>query len=107
MKSAKGKVDLAATGKAIRDFDTTTGKITVSSDDKYIGSEIVVTAVDDRYNLVATATLTVADEAKELKFATKTAEVNVNNTINVQVVDSQGNRVALGRGYVDGESWLL
>lgn len=108
VKSAKGKVDLAATGKAIRDFDTTTGKITVDSDDKYIGSEIVVTAVDDRYNLVATATLTVADEAKELKFATKTAEVNVNNTINVQVVDSQGNRVALGRGYnADGKSVVV
>ncbi len=108
VKSAKGKVDLAATGKAIRDFDTTTGKITVSSDDKYIGSEITITAVDDRYNLVATASLTVADEAKELKFDTKTAEVNVNNTIGVQVVDSQGNRVALGRGYdANGESVVV
>ena len=107
VKSAKGKVDLAATGKAIRDFDTTTGQIKVSSDDKYIGSEIVVTAVDDRYNLVASVNLTVADEAKELKFSSKTAEVNVNNTITVMVVDSEGNRVALGRGYENGESVVV
>ena len=96
VKSAKGKVDLAASGYAVKEFDTTSGKITAKSDEKYVGSEITVTAVDERYNLVANATVTVADDAKEIKFATNTAEVNVNNKINAYLADAQGNRVAPG-----------
>ncbi len=56
----------------------TTGTVTAKDDEKYVGSEITVTAVDERYNLVNTVDLTVADDARDLKFATKTAEVNVN-----------------------------
>ena len=98
VKSAKGKVDLAATGYAVRDFDTTDGTITVKADEKYVGSTITVTAVDERYNLVKTVELTVADEARDLAFSTKTAEVNENNIIGVYVADANGNRVAIGRG---------
>ncbi|MBR5320113.1 MAG: copper amine oxidase N-terminal domain-containing protein, partial [Peptococcaceae bacterium] len=96
VKSAKGKVDLAATGYAVENFDTTEGTIKAKSDEKYIGSEITVTAVDERYNLVANATVTVADDAKEIKFATNTADVDVNNKINAYLADAQGNRVAPG-----------
>ena len=96
VQSAKGKVDLAATGYGVANFDTEKGTVTAKSDEKYIGSEITVTAVDERYNLIASTVLTVADDAKELKFATKTAEVDVNNKINGYVADSQGNRVAPG-----------
>jgi len=67
--------------------------ITVSDDEKYVGSEITVTAVDERYNLVATTTLTVADEAKDLAFSTNTLEVDVNNKVVVNVVDRNGNNV--------------
>ncbi len=98
VRSAKGKVDLAAIGYAVEDFDTEDGTITVKDDEKYVGTTITVTAVDERYNLVKTVDLTVADEARDLKFATKTAEVNVNNIISVSVVDANGNRVALNRG---------
>ena len=90
------KVDLAASGYAVDNFNTATGTITAKTDEKYIGSEITVTAVDTRYNLVATATVTVADDAREIKFAEKTAEVNVNNKISAYVADSQGNRVTVG-----------
>ena len=90
------KVDLAASGYGVEYFNTTTGTVIAKTDEKYVGSEITVTAVDTRYNLVATASLTVADDAKELKFATKTAEVNVNNKISGYVADSQGNRVVPG-----------
>ena len=96
-KSAKKKVDLAATGYAVADFDTETGLVTVKKDDKYVGSKITVVAVDDRYNLTAQATLTVADEASALAFDTKTLAIDVNNKVKVSVVDSEGNRVALNR----------
>ena len=88
VKSAKGKVELATNGKGVVDFNTTSGAITVSNDDKYVGSEITVTAVDDRYDLIATANLTIADDAKELKFASNTADVDVNNAITIMPVDN-------------------
>lgn len=96
-KDAKGKVDLAATGYAVEDFDTETGLVTVKDDEKYVGSKITVIAVDDRYNLTAKAELSVADEASELAFDTKTLAIDANNKVKVSVVDSQGNRVALNR----------
>ena len=89
------KVSLAANGYAIADFDATTGKLSAKTDEKYVGAEISITAVDERYNLIATDVVTVADDAKELKFADKTAEVKVNNKIRVNVVDSQGKNVVL------------
>lgn len=126
-KDCTGKVDLAATGYAVANFVTEDGKVlshyvdangkvcdkntagakevyypagTVITkiDDKYVGSTITVVAVDDRYNLTAQATLTVADEASELAFDTKTLAVDANNKVGVAVVDSQGNKVALNRG---------
>ena len=127
-KDATGKVDLAATGYAVLNFVTEDGRVVshyvdketgeicgendknakpvhysagtvlTKSDDKYVGQTITVVAVDDRYNLTANATLTVADEASELAFDTKTLAVNANNKVGVAVVDSQGNKVALNRG---------
>ena len=90
------KVTLAATGYAISNFNSKNGELTAKSDEKYVGNEITITAVDERYNLIATDVVTVADDAKELKFADKTAEVKVNNKIKVNVVDSQGRTVTLG-----------
>ena len=95
-KSAKGKVNLAATGYAVEDFNSNTGLLTVKGDEKYVGAEITVTAVDERYNLIDSAVIKVANGASELAFASKTAEVNVNNKIRVNVVDEDGNVVALG-----------
>lgn len=95
-QSAKNKVTIAATGYAIAKFDTTNGQITVKNDEKYIGQTITVTAVDSRYNLTATQTLTVADEAQNIKFDTTSAKVNANNKIDFHVVDANGNTVALG-----------
>ena len=114
-KDASKDMDFAATGYAIANlgisaddkaYNNSTetakkAKITVKSDEKYVGSTIEVTAVSERYNLVATATLTVADAAKDIAFATKTAEVNINNKILWNVVDSQGNKVALSSDVVD------
>lgn len=99
-KDCTGKVDLAATGYAVDNFDTDTGRVTVKGDDKYVGSKITVVAVDDRYNLTAQATLTVADEASALAFDTKTLAIDVNNKVKVSVVDSEGNRVALNRSTI-------
>ena len=94
-QSAKNKATLAGTGYAISNFGSD-GKITVKNDEKYIGQTITVTAVDSRYNLTATETLTVADEAQSITFATTRAQVNVNNKINFSIIDSLGNVVSLG-----------
>ena len=51
-------------------------------------------SVSQRYNLIATASIKVTADAAELAFSTKTAEVNVNNKIDVQIVDADGNKVA-------------
>ena len=97
---AANDAEIAATGYAIskvytaKDGDHKKGNVVVKTDEKYIGSEITVTAVSERYDLVATATIKVTADAAELAFASKTAEVNVNNKIDVQIVDSEGNKVA-------------
>lgn len=109
-RNAEKDTDLAASGYAIANFypdgradDTETGDIdetlpkgaiVVKSDEKYIGSTINVTAVSERYNLVANASIKVTADAAELAFASKTGEVNVNNKIDVQIVDAEGNKVA-------------
>jgi len=90
------KVSLAATGYAVANFDANSGTLVVKTDEKYIGSEITITAVDERNNLIASTVVKVANDAKELKFATKTAQVDVNNKIKVEIVDEDGNVVALG-----------
>ncbi len=115
-KDCTDKIDLAATGYAVERFYTdkgecdthkdakgksiehSTGTIDVKDDDKYVGSTITVIAVDDRYNLTAQATITVADEATELAFDTKTLAIDANNKVGVAVVDGSGNKVALNRG---------
>ncbi len=100
VKKAAKDVDLAASGYAIAMFypnvegTIAKGTVTVKNDEKYVGSTINVTAVSERYNLVANATIKVTADAAELAFATKTAEVNVNNKIDVQIVDADGNKVA-------------
>ena len=97
---AANDVEIAATGYAIskvyteKDGEHKKGNIEVKTDEKYVGSEIQVAAVSERYNLIANATIKVTADAAELQFASKTAEVNVNNKIDVQIVDSEGNKVA-------------
>ena len=93
---AGAKVDLAATGYAVANFDAKTGELTVKTDEKYVGDTITITAVDSRYNLIATDEVKVANDAKELKFEKKSLDVNVNNEIKVEVVDQDGAVVALG-----------
>lgn len=94
-QDAAKKVTLAGTGYAISNF-ATNGQITVKNDEKYVGQTITVTAVDSRYNLTASTTLLVAEEAQGIAFDTTKAQVNVNNKIGFKVVDSNGNTVSLG-----------
>ena len=94
-QDASKKVTLAGTGYAISNF-ANNGQITVKNDEKYVGQTITVTAVDSRYNLTATTTLLVAEEAQGIAFDTTAAQVNVNNKIGFKVVDSNGNTVSLG-----------
>ncbi len=94
VKKAAKDVDLAAAGYAIEQFYPANGDVKVKPDEKYVGSTITVTAVSERYDLVATANIKVTADAAELAFADKAAAVNVNNKIDVQIVDAEGNKVA-------------
>ena len=90
------KVNMAATGYAVANFNSQNGNLTAKTDEKYVGDIATITAVDERYNLVASTTVKIANDAKDLKFATNKAEVDVNNTIRVSVVDQDGTVVSLG-----------
>ena len=104
---ANGKVDsevkLSANGYAIDKFTAADGTVKVKADEKYVGSKITVLAVSEKYNLVATAELTVANEAAAVKYANTNADVAVNNTLTANIVDMDGNKVALNKTAVDKE----
>ena len=92
-KITEDEIEFAVTGAAVEKVVDTT--IYVKDDEKYVGSEIVVTVVDEENDLVATKTLTVANEAKELAFDTTTAPVDMARTIGVTLVDEAGKTVGL------------
>ena len=87
--------ELAATGYAISYLDKANKKVYVKTDEKYAGQAITLTAVSDKYDLVSTKTVTVAGEAVAIEFEDKSLEVNVNNKVEWNVVDAEGNAVTL------------
>ena len=92
VKTAKD-AKLAATGYAIASFD---GKnIALKTDEKYAGQSITLTAVSERYDLVATKEVKIAAEATDIAFADKSLAVDVNNKVKWNVVDAEGNIVKL------------
>ena len=97
-KAAKD-ADIAVTGYAVADVAKYAGtnnfKIEVKDDEKYVGAVVTATAVSEKYDLVATKEFKVADGAVAIAFVDKTAEVNVNNKLEWNVVNSEGTRVAL------------
>ena len=93
-KAATG-VELSANGYAVKNFNSSTAEVTVKSDEKYVGSKITVLAVSTKYNLTDTVELTVANEAAGVKYANTKADVAVNNTLVANIVDVDGNKVAL------------
>jgi len=97
------EVKLSANGYAIKGFNANNGTVTVKADEKYVGSNITVLAVAEKYNLVATAELTVANEAAAVKYANTNADVAVNNTLTANIVDMDGNKVALNTVAADQE----
>ena len=99
MKKANNRVTVAASGYAVASVEgngQNAGQLKVKNDEKYVGQTITVTAIAEKENLSATTTLTVADEAREVKLDTTRGQVNANNRVGFRVVDSTGNPVALG-----------
>ena len=94
-KEVTGDIKLAANGYAISTFAADNGKVTVKADEKYVGSKITVTAISTKYNLTASVELVVANEASGVKYANTNADVAVNNTLTANIVDVDGNKVAL------------
>ena len=84
---------LTATGYAVASVTGT--KVTAKSDEKYVGEKITATAVSTRYNLVATKEYTVVGEAVAVTFVDKNADVNVNNRLEWNLVDEDGNRISI------------
>ena len=92
------EVKLAANGYAVEKFTADTGLVKVEADEKYVGSKITVAAVSQKYNLTAAVELTVANKAAGVKYASTEADVAVNNTLTANIVDEDGNKVALKSG---------
>ena len=109
-KAAKD-AELAATGYAVEDAAKYAGtnnfKVAAKDDEKYVGATITVTAVSEKYDLVATKDFTVADGAVAIAFVDKSADVNVNNKLEWNVVNSEGTRVALGNNVLDKDGKIL
>ena len=102
VKAAKD-AELVATGYAVANVAGAPNaegsfSITAKADEKYVGATITATAVSEKYDLVATKDFTVAEGASDIAFVDKTADVNVNNKLEWNVVDANGTRVALGGG---------
>ena len=79
--------------------------------DKYLGAVITITAVDDVNGFIATKDITVTDGVTTgtLEFDPTTGEATQNNTVNVTVVDEDGNVMenvddASIHAYVDTQS---
>ena len=91
-KNAKD-AELTATGYAVQNVAGTA--VYAKTDEKYVGEKITVTAVSERYNLVATKEYTVVGEAVAVAFVDKAADVNVNNRLTWNLVDEAGNKIAI------------
>ena len=91
-KNAKD-AELTATGYAVQNVNGTA--VFAKTDEKYVGEKITVTAVSERYNLVASKEYTVVGEAVAVAFVDKAADVNVNNRLTWNLVDEAGNKIAI------------
>lgn len=106
--ASAAKVELGVSGAAVDTFTTTDGTVKIKNDEKYVGKEVTVTAVDKKNNLVATHTFTVADELAGVAFANTNAQINVNNKIQYSVTDASGKKVALGNGVtIDVDAFII
>ena len=76
------------------------GTVKAKADEKYVGQTITVTAVSTKYNLTATTSMVVANEASAVKYVDTKADVAVNNTLTANIVDLDGNKVALNSAVV-------
>ena len=102
-KNAKD-ANIAASGYAISYLsDTSNGKATVAlkTDEKYAGTSFTLTAVSERYNLVATKEIKITGEGTAIAFEDKSLSVNVNNKVEWKIVDENGNAVK-----VDSTDWV-
>ena len=83
---------------------------TANDDEKYVGSTITLKAVDAKMGLRAETVLTVVDPYadKTLAFDSNEGETNKNNTVEVSVVDEDGNLANTVNGkvyaYVESQS---
>ena len=88
-------VELSANGYAVANFNAATGEVKAKANESYVGSKITVMAVCSEYSLVSAEELVVANEAAGVKYASTKADVAVNNTLVANIVDADGNKVAL------------
>jgi hypothetical protein len=75
-----------------------TGAITATTDDKYAGKTVTVTAVDSDKNVVATTDITIGVQPTALKLNNAAGDVNEDLELEISLLDVNGNVVALGTG---------
>ena len=82
-KAVAGVADMTIATKADADLDV----------EKQVGTTITVMAINEEYDLTATATLTVVNAAEDIVFADTEANVAENNKLAINAVDADGNVV--------------
>ena len=94
----------AATGYAVAsltDYNNGYASVVAKTDEKYAGTSYTLTAVSERYDLVATKEIKVANEATTIKFVETNLAVNVNNKVDWFVADEEGTKVR-----INTEDWI-
>ena len=102
--------DFAANGYAVSyltDNGDGTAVIGAKTDEKYAGQSFTVTAVSERYNLVATKDVKIANEATTVKFVDTELEVNVNNKVEWFIADENGAKVRLNNADHESTKYIV
>ena len=86
-------VKFFVTGRAVDKVNENV--VTIAADEKYLGQEIVLNAVDSENDLVATAKVKVVEDSRDIVFEDVSLETYKTNYVEWNIVDAEGNAVKL------------
>ena len=83
-----------ATGRAIK--SASKDKVTLKTDEKYLGQEITLYAIDEDKDLKATVTVKLVEDSRNIAFDDATLETYTTNKVEWNIVDAAENKVTFG-----------
>ena len=98
-------VKFFVTGRAAAKVDRNV--VTVAADEKYLGQEIVLNAIDKDNDLVATAKVKVVEDSRDIAFEDVTLETYKTNKVEWNIVDAEGNAIEMAPTAANVEYFIL